>query len=130
MDRERLLHLDKDVLVDLIIQLQAAVVPLAARISVLETELAARRQPPKTPTNSSVPPSQGQKANRAERHGRARGARRGHLGSSRRRQTPDTVVKVRPAACGGCGAALSPRDQRRVGKKSGGRGATGPPRGD
>ena len=41
-------------------------------------------QPPKTPGNSSVPPSVGFKANRAER--RARKRRRGHDGISRRRQ--------------------------------------------
>jgi transposase len=112
MDRETLLNLNKAVLVDLILHLQATVARLEARLGELETQ----RQPPKTPTNSSVPPSQGQKPNRVARRQRKPGARRGHLGSSRRRQTPDTVVKVRPTACRGCGAALSPRDQRRVGK--------------
>jgi transposase len=116
MDRATLLALDKELLVDLILHLQATVARLEARLAEVEAELSAQRPPPKTPTNSSVPPSQGFKPNRAERRGRKPGARRGHLGSSRLRQTPDQVVKVRPTVCGGCGAELCPRDQRRVGK--------------
>jgi transposase len=116
MDRATLLAIDKEVLVDLILQLQATVARLEARLAEVEAELSAQRPPPKTPENSSVPPSQGFKPNRAERRGRKPGARRGHLGSSRLRQPPDQVVKMRPTACGGCGAELSPRDQRRVGK--------------
>lgn len=109
-------HLDRAALVVLLLEQRMVIERLTGRIAELEAELAQLRQPPKTSANSSVPPSQGRKANRAERRGGKRGARRGHLGSSRRRQTPDQVVKVRPRACGGCGAALSPRDQRRVGK--------------
>jgi transposase len=116
MDRAALLTLEKEVLIDLILLLQERQARLEARISALEAELAAQGPPPKTPTNSSVPPSQGVKANRAERRGRKRGARPGHLGSSRHRQPADQVIKVRPTACGGCGAPLSTRDQRRVGK--------------
>jgi transposase len=116
MDRATLLALDKELLVDLILQLQATVARLDARLAEVEAELSAQQSPPKTPANSSAPPSQGFKPNRAERRGRKPGARRGHLGSSRRRQTPDQVVKVRPTVCGGCGAELCPRNQRRVGK--------------
>ena len=109
-------QVDRAALVSLALEQRAVIERLTARVEGLERDLAQYRQPPKTPTNSSVPPSQGSKANRAERRGRKPGARRGHLGSSRLRQTPDQVVKVRPSACGGCGAGLSPRDQRRVGK--------------
>jgi transposase len=116
MDRATLLALDKKLLVDLILQLQATVARLEARLAEVEAELSAPRPPPKTPTNSSVPPAQGFKPNRAERRGRKPGARRGHVGSSRMRQTPDQVVKVRPIACGGGGATLHPRDQRRIGR--------------
>lgn len=109
MDRDAFEALDKAALVELILQLQA-------RISTLEAELARLRQPPKTPGNSSVPPSRGFKPNRAERRRTKRGARRGHVGSSRLRQAPDVVVRCRPTACRGCGAALTERDQRRVGR--------------
>lgn len=86
----------------------------AARIAELEAELARLGQPPKTPGNSSVPPSAGFKANRAER--RARKRRSGHDGISRRRQAPDVVVRCRPERCDGCGAALPASGQRRVGR--------------
>ena len=88
----------------------------AGRVAQLEAELASARQPAKTPANSSVPPAQARKANRAERRGRKHGPERGHVGSSRRRQPPDQVLKIRPTVCGGCGEQLGPRDQRRVGK--------------
>src|SRR6478609_8782892 len=109
MDRASLLALDREHLVDLVLQ-------MVERITALEAELARLRRPPKTPENSSVPPSQGPKPNRAERRAARRGARRGHVGSSRFRQTPDVVLKCRPTSCAGCGAAPGLRDQRRVGR--------------
>jgi transposase len=109
MDRASLLALDKAQLVDLVLQ-------LLERVGALEAELTRLRQPPKTPDNSSVPPSAGFKPNRAARRAAKRGARRGHVASSRRRQVPDVVLKCRPTSCGGCGAALGPRGQRRVGR--------------
>jgi transposase len=109
MDRDALLALNKETLVELLLRLQA-------RVEALEAELAQLRRPPKTPGNSSVPPSQGFKPNRAERRRTKRGARPGHLGISRRRQAPDVVVRCRPTACRGCGAALSAVGQRRVGR--------------
>jgi transposase len=119
MNRDQLRALPVDALIEVILALQARVAELEVvqvRVTQLEAELASARSPAKTPENSSVPPSQARKANRAERRGRKRGARRGHVGSSRLRQTPDQVLKVRPTACAGCGAELSPRHQRRVGK--------------
>ena len=107
MDREALLALDKEALVELVVQLQARVAELEAAVGRLSG-------PPKTPGNSSVPPSQGFKPNRAER--RARRKRGGQLGLSRRRQAPDLVVECRPTACRGCGAALAEQGQRRVGR--------------
>jgi hypothetical protein len=68
-------------------------------------------QPPKTPGNSSVPPSVGFKANRAER--RARKRRRGHDGISRRRQPPDAIMRCRPTTCAGGGEPLPEYGQRR-----------------
>jgi transposase len=116
MDRDALEALDKRALIELIVQLQARLADQDARIAHLEAELARLRQPPKTPGNASVPPSAGFKPNRAERRRAKRGARRGHVASSRLRQRPDVVVRCRPTACRGCGAVLSERDQRRVGR--------------
>src|SRR5215211_5705505 len=104
MDRDELLALDKEVLVDLILRLHERVAALEAGVG----------RPPKGPGNSSIPPSAGYKPNRAERRKQKRGPKKGHQGSSRRRAPPDVVVRCRPTACRGCGAALPPAGQRRV----------------
>src|SRR5688572_5195760 len=111
MDRETLLALDKPALVDLVLHQQQVIAELTARIAALEQEVAALRSPPKTPGNSSVPPSQGQKPNRAERRRVQRGARRGHPGTSRLRAQPDLWVVCRPERCQGCQALLPPVGQ-------------------
>src|SRR6266536_1276001 len=66
------------------------------KIRALEEELAQFRQPAKTPVNSSVPPSRGQKANRVAGQRRKPGPKRGHVGASRERSEPDVVVECRP----------------------------------
>ena len=104
MDRDALAELSREQLVDLVLRLAAEVAELKAQIG----------QPPKTPGNSSVPPSVGFKANRAERRSRKR--RPGHDGISRRRQQPDVIVRCRPTICQGCGEPLPLRGQRRVGR--------------
>src|SRR5215213_1993960 len=104
MDRDALAALSREELVELVLGLAARVAELEARLG----------EPPKTPGNSSVPPSAGVKANRAER--RARRRRGGHDGISRRRQAPDVIVRCRPARCAGCGAGLPVAGQRRVGR--------------
>src|SRR5215210_4100561 len=119
MDCDQLRALPIDALIEVILSLQARVAAFAAlqvRVVQLEAELASAHQPATTPANSSVPPAQARKANRAERRGRKHGPKRGHAGSSRLRQPPDQVLKIRPTVCGGCGEQLGPRDQRRVGK--------------
>ncbi|MBI3965709.1 MAG: IS66 family transposase [Chloroflexi bacterium] len=106
MERAALEALGRAALIELILQLQE-------RVVALETEVA-RLRPPKTPTNSSVPPSQGFKANRAGGRRQKRGPKRGHLGCSRRRVEPDVVVACRPTECGHCGADVAATEQRRV----------------
>ena len=104
MDRDGLLALDKEALVDLVVRLYERVTELEARVG----------RPPKGPGNASVPPSAGYKPNRAERRREKRGPKRGHQGLSRRRVPPDVVVRCRPRVCRGCGAALAEAGQRRV----------------
>jgi transposase len=119
MDREALLGLSREELVELVLRLQelvGVVAQLEARVAELAAELARRGGPSKTPENSSVPPSHGFKPNRAERRRAQRGGRRGHAGLSRRRQAPDGIVRCRPGRCDGCGAALPVAGQRRVGR--------------
>jgi transposase len=104
MERDALAELSREQLIDLVLGLAARVAELEARLE----------QPPKTPGNSSVPPSVGYKANRAARRSRKR--RRGHDGISRRRQAPDVIVRCRPSTCAACGERLPVDGQRRVGR--------------
>src|SRR5215210_7314826 len=62
------------------------------KIRALEEELLEFRRPVKTPENSSVPPSRGQKANRRDGRRGKLGPKRGHVGVSRVRREPDVVI--------------------------------------
>lgn len=116
MDRASLLALDKPALVELVLRQHHLIIELSARVAELEARLATLESPPKTPTNSSVPPSQARKPNRAERRQRKRGPRRGHVGASRQRAVPDVTLTCRPTRCGGCAALLPPAGQRLIGR--------------
>jgi transposase len=95
---------------------EAAIERRDEKIRELEEELAQFRRPAKTPENSSVPPSRGQKANRASGRRRKLGPKRGHVGVSRVRSEPDVVVECRARACAGCGRELPRSGGRRVGR--------------
>ena len=95
---------------------EAAIERRDEKIRELEDELMAFRRPAKTPENSSVPPSRGQKASRGDGRRRKPGPKRGHVGVSRVRSEPDVVVAYRPGSCGGCGASLPQTGGRRVGR--------------
>lgn len=88
---------------------------LEARIAELEAELARRGGPPKTPEKPSTPPSKGWKRERRRAEGAKRGPPLGHLGTSRRRATPDWVVLCQPSHCAACGPDLAAPPQERVG---------------
>jgi transposase len=114
MNRDALFHLSKDDLIalnlaqaDVIGRQTAQIEALTKRVEDLESKLG---KPPKTPDNSSVPPSQGQKPNRAER--RAAKKRKGHPGAFRAlSDNPDRVVETRAEACPHCDHALLAADQ-------------------
>jgi transposase len=123
MDRDELVGLNREELLELVRRQQeelaareAAIERRDEKIRELEEELSQFRRPAKTPENSSVPPSRGQKANRAERRGRKPGPKRGHVGVSRVRSEPDVVVECRPRACDGCGEQLPETGGRQVGR--------------
>ena len=107
MPPETLDSLDKDSLKPLVLSLLKRIDELLARIAELEAKLG---QPPKTPTNSSLPPSRGQKANAAEpKSGRKR--RKGRPGVARELcPNPDTTRDIYAERCA-CGTALAPADQ-------------------
>jgi transposase len=123
MSDDELEHLSRDELLELVrrqrdalVEHEAAVERRDEKIRELEDELMAFRRPSKTPENSSVPPSRGQKSNRGDGRHRKRGPKRGHVGVSRVRSEPDVVIACRPSACGGCGEALPQTGGRRVGR--------------
>jgi transposase len=114
MPPETLDSLDKDSLKLLLVELLAQNKALTEQISVLLVRIAgleARNgQPPKTPTNSSVPPSKGQKANRPEAPAQKKG-RKGRPGVARALcPDPDVTREIYAEICS-CGAVLSPADQ-------------------
>ena len=91
----KLSHAEKDALIlALFAQLNAA----HERIAALEARLNELTQPPKTPDNSSKPPSQGQKQNRPD--GEPRPPRKSRPGVGRAlHPNPDRVIDARLAAC-------------------------------
>lgn len=113
-DLSRLSHAEKDALIAALgaqVQAQGAqIAALTKRVAELEARLG---NPPKTPDNSSVPPSKGQKANRPAKAGRD-GRRPGSLGRTGGGRPlssdPDQVVIAKAAACVHCGNALCAGD--------------------
>jgi transposase len=112
-DLSRLSHEEKDAL---ILALWTQVQVLTVRVAELEAKLGA---PPKTPDNSSLPPSRGKKPNRPEKARRS-GPRQGSLGRTGGGRaltaSPDEVVTARPVRCAHCHAALSETDQKLHGR--------------
>jgi transposase len=85
----------------------ARIEELTRRIAELEAKLGG---PPKTPDNSSVPPSQGRKPNRTER--RAAKKRKGRPGVFRAlAPNPDRIIDSMAERCPHCEHALAPADQ-------------------
>ena len=107
-DLSHLSHAEKDALIR---ALWAQVQSLTARVTALEARLGG---PSKTPDNSSLPPSKGQKPNQPE-HAKRVGPRTGSLGrkGGGRPLTchPDETVTAKAAACAHCHSALTDADQ-------------------
>src|SRR5438067_4369896 len=116
MAEDELAGLSREELLELVRRQQAELAARDEKIQELEEELSQFRRPAKTPENSSVPPSRGQKANRGTGRRRKLGPKRGHVGMSRVRSEPDVVVECRPRACAGCGQALPQIGGRRTGR--------------
>src|ERR671916_846999 len=114
-DLSSLSHDEKDALIHALwaqVQaLTAQVATLTARVGELEARLGL---PPKTPDNSSLPPSQGRQPNRDDKPART-GPRQGRLGRTGGgrvlAEAPDETVTARPSRCAHCQAALDEADQ-------------------
>ena len=108
-------ELNKGQLIDLVELLAARVSTLDQRIAQLTTK--PKKSVKKTSRNSSVPPSQDQKANRSKKDKAKRGAKPGHVGKSRQRVTPDETVEYLVLNCKECGVDLSQQSQWLVGRR-------------
>src|SRR5260370_19786106 len=107
MYREELAKLSNEELIALVLAQAAQTEELARRTAELEPTLGG---PPKTPDNSSIPPSQGRKPSRAER--RAAKKRKGRPGVFRAlAPNPDRIIESVAERCPHCERALTPADQ-------------------
>ena len=90
--------------------LTSEVTRLRSRVGELEAKLG---QPPKTPDNSSLPPSQGKKPNRDDKAPRS-GPRQGSVGRKGGgrllAEVPDETVTACPSRCAHCETALGRAD--------------------
>ena len=113
-DPGSLSHAEKDALIaSLIARLAAAHERLTAqetRITALEARIEELTRPPKTPDNSSKPPSQGQKPDRPEGAPRPPRASRPGVGRALH-PNPDRVIDARLAACPKCEAVFPAASQ-------------------
>jgi transposase len=112
LDLSKLSHAEKD---ELILTLSARLDAALKLIAELQARIDGLTRPGKTPDNSSVPPSKGQKSNREEKAART-GPRVGSIGrkGGGRELTaiPDQRVTACAARCQYCRSALADADQK------------------
>src|SRR5277367_3845867 len=107
MYQDDLAKLSKEELIALVLAQEGQIEQLTRRIADLEAKLGG---PPKSPDNSSIPPSQGRKPSRAER--RAAKKRKGRPGVFRAlAPNPDRIIESVAERCPHCEHALTPADQ-------------------
>lgn len=111
LDLSKLSHAQKDAL---ILALSARLDEAHGLIAELRARIEELSRPDKTSSNSSVPPSQGEKPNRPVK-GTRQGPRKGSLGRKgggrALAEHPDEVVIAKPSRCRHCHAAFSDADQ-------------------
>jgi transposase len=111
-DLSALSHAEKDALIHALWQ---RLVAAEERVAALEARIEELTRPGKTPDNSSLPPSKGQKPSKPDTPDRA-GPRQGSLGRKGGGRAlcanPDETVTARPARCQYCQSALAEADQR------------------
>lgn len=106
MTRDALECLSRDDLIALVLAQAAQIETLTRRVAELEARLG---PPPKTPDNSSLPPSRGEKANRPDKPKKPRAGRPGTFRALA--ETPDRIVEALADTCPHCNHDLTPADQ-------------------
>jgi transposase len=99
--------LSREQLIELVVERDATIAALNARVAALEEQVRRRLErlgAPPTPDNSGIPPSQGRKANRPDRASQPKPPRRGFHRRALH-PNPDAVVDRRPERCRHCGGA-------------------------
>jgi len=104
MSRDKLAELDRETLIELILQQAQQIASLQAEIEVLGKKLEKGKKPPPNSSNSSQPPSRDQKGNMpVKRKKRRHGPPLGHAKHERKFVVqPDHVVEVKPQICHTC----------------------------
>jgi transposase len=103
MDRAVLDSLDREQLIEIILAQARTIEQLTRRVAELETRL---ELPPKTPDNSSVPPSQGRKASATTPATKRR--RKGRRGAHRAMASnPTQTFEMKASSCPHCRADVS-----------------------
>jgi len=111
IDLTQLTEAEKDTLILALLPLVGQLEAAQKRIAALEARVEALSRPPKTPDNSSTPPSRGQKQDRSQ-PGDAKPARKSRPGVGRAlHPAPDRTVDALLAACPGCQAAFPAASQ-------------------
>ena len=109
VDLSKLSIAEKDALILSLLPLVEQLATALARIATLEQRLATLERPPKTPDNSSLPPSKGQKSDRGSGD---RVQRKSRLGFGRALEpNPDRMVDARLDDCPYCAAAFPAEQQ-------------------
>lgn len=112
--RQELEQLDKAALIGGYVLLEQRLATLEGQMNALKQALGIKSE--KTPSNSSVPPSQGPKANQKPKKKAKRGPKKGHPGKSRQRQSPDEIIECYVSHCTCCGHDLSRLPQHEAGR--------------
>jgi transposase len=109
VDLSKLTAAEKDALIPSLLPLVGQLEVALARIADLEKRLAAFERPLKTPDNSSLPPSKGQKSDRPTSDKPPRKSRPGF--GRALEPSPDRTVDARLDSCPHCAAAFPAEQQ-------------------
>lgn len=104
MSHEELAKLDREALIELILQQAQQIAVLQTEVEVLRHKLEKGKKPPTNSSNSSQPPSRDQKGNLPEKRKKRRhGPPIGHPKHERKFVAqPDHIVEVKPKICHTC----------------------------